>query len=111
MRTEDKVVSLETAKLLKAAGFPQKYGWCWTEVNGRPVLYEKDDPRNYETILIWYAPDVSELLAELPMIELTKSVKPNVYICEQIGWVGEPKISTHDNPAEALANLWLKLTE
>ena len=134
------IVTFETAKRLKAAGFPQPepaFGQFWYNRSGTPcIMSHRIDP---ESSLIvkslhggaWYhmyemkrnggfvfAPSATDILRELknnsgPLFWW--SLSPD----EAIAWrcVGLGAIDTiafdsrHENPAEACADAWLQLQE
>lgn len=107
-----KTVSLETAKLLKEAGWPQDGGTVehWYRPNGYLVDrfdYSGTSPNKDYTA----APDVSELLAALP-----GGKKGIVLFKAEDGYqVRYPDTDSpafkNANPAEALAQLYLALKE
>lgn len=116
-----KTVSLETAKLLKEAGWVQgQEGKVWIVPTPRemagtePLLFDYDaDDKVNEQIA---APDTTELLEALPMVAL--SIVLGKQMDEADGktfWyvhakqMKERRKIWRDTPAEALASLWLEL--
>lgn len=130
-----KVVSLETAKRLKEAGWPQDINEkVWFEDSGGFGLFTRGvAPRKKGDV--FSAPDVSDLLEVLPKIihcpERDKNwpkgslIIRSVKDCREIysgdwvvGYENGPDGTTfdeltgeHDSLAEALASLWLILKE
>lgn len=112
---ESLVVTLETAKALKAAGFPQKSLYFWhTSADMRKWLnHDPGGAMVYSTTGDYAAPTAQEIADQLPrQIAVTKMDK---YVAE-IGEAGEEEYKwvsavTADTMAEALASLYLKLQE
>lgn len=107
---EANVVTLETAKKLKAAGFPQKTVFFWAHPNRSNVEWHVSRYAGLHRNQTIAAPTTQELADQLPPVRLYK-------IEDGPGWRAQkygPKIviwRDADTMAEALALLWLKLHE
>ena len=102
---ENLTVTLETAKKLKEAGYPQDYTHAWYNHLIELVWREREC---YANTLLYVAPTAQELADQLPMgVNLYKA--DNVY---NATLSENPVIDGYfDTMAEALAALWLKLKE
>jgi len=114
-----KCVSLETAKRLKEAGWPQDttdnhwFEYCGKEkIEVKPGLSTNritgGNFKNYD------APDVSDLLTALPNgVQMTKGLAYGNYYCqdyrERESGAALENEKWQKNPSEALAQLWLAL--
>lgn len=121
----ENIVTFETAKRLKDAGFPQpepatgqiwygpkdKTAYLINEVSHKTIYFiALGDYGNEEILeakhlyLFVFAPTATDILRELQYADLTfRSGKFRVTL--------EHIISSHDNPAEAAAVAWLELYE
>ncbi len=109
------VVTLETAKKLKEAGYPQDTEYGWIEETKKISLEDK----RYKQFWDAAAPTAQELADELPLNALGISLLPGE-MDERI-WVASllnmksPIPQQHsgraDTLAEALAALWIALKE
>jgi hypothetical protein len=110
-----KTVTLETAKLLKAAGFPQEnshYYWKTQNIYGvekSQLVYDiaVEDLKGRRTLFA--APAAEEVLDQLPNgTRIQKNVSN--YSCSihypKWSWVGTTQ---GENAAEAVAQIWLRL--
>jgi hypothetical protein len=117
MNIERSVVSLATAKRLKAAGFPQKTHFAWHEPASKPgydgILplghYELTDIPQVNDVA---APTPQEIADQLPE-DLVINVARNL-AKEYNAWFGSPpiyplKVSIAPTMAEVLASLWLRI--
>ena len=116
MTQEKKVPSLETCRKLREAGFPQSTERWWQEnllkgwlLYPNETMHTNDDARSNK---ICSAPDVSELLEALP----AEWHGEYLFLFKQVDGKWDAAYSLErtiesDNPAEALALLWLELNK
>lgn len=112
---ENNVVTLETAKKLKAAGFEQKSAWHW-------YFYQKQWRLGYIGPVVWddtnlAAPTAQELADQfkgIGMVEIKMSRHNNQSVSAWLNiqdMSGRLVYGAGDTMAEALAALYLKLKE
>lgn len=122
---ENNVVSLETAKKLRAAGFPQKAIYRWYQRQDGTAELQRSNTNPWGEH-IYAAPTAQEIANELPIgVRILKqspsfghfgyaAYRPPSYGEASIG--RKPKKNEqigfpNDTIADALADLWLKLRE
>lgn len=118
MKLENQVVSLELAKQLKEAGYPQEGLWYWTgditnEIELRNSIHWSSGQRFKK---VYTAPTVAELLGKIPFdnARLEKIVTAyggkEVYRAKHIiDYKGNSHNEDENNPADAMAKMWLYL--
>lgn len=119
----EKCVSLETAKKLKEAGFPQKTErkWAFHVNNVDPVWsIQYDDDDSWMGYEVTAAPDAQEIGALLPQSIHTedgdwqfgqRKELDNIHVTFYWNPSGTKKGFDHHNEAEARAACWLYLKE
>lgn len=108
-------VTLDTAKKLKAAGFPQyKISFYWAEVSGFPgmSLAYYEFCRSSAARPLYAAPTSQELADQLPMgehsLKLSRPADSRwVAYCD----TATGPYETADTMSEALAYLWLRFNQ
>jgi len=108
---ERNVVSLETAKRLKAAGFPRVSMWHYSEgMNPRDELFFTQSSGSTQFDIA--APTAQEIADQLPgSWSVVNSKVTSNYHAAYHGTGGDRVNADADTLAEALANLLLKLVE
>lgn len=113
---EDLVVTLETARKLKAGGFPQDTYSVWSEQADNRNVITRNWPE-HKPEYIWAAPTAQELADQLP--EWNEKLRSSVTIDKSQGrWSARyglmapvPLEARGDTMVEALAALWLELND
>lgn len=116
---EELVVSLETAKKLKAAGFPQGTAWSWYgDKSSSLISTEHLEPDLADGAGFIAAPTAQEIADQLPKAQgqrfLHLAYPINLWIADYTSNIDSSPIlsgETGDTIVEALAPLWLKLNE
>lgn len=106
------VVSLETAKKLKDAGFPHTvFAWVLDETLGTtdPYVRAAHSTRASDKIRLWPAPTAQELADQLPMGWEVGPDHTGQYVVQAGGLQMNPEVG--DTMAEALALLWLQVSK
>ena len=119
------IVSFETAKRLKEAGFPQHIsnndcwyaanGDCFLQWHGGDIWIGGEMPITREVDAPFFAPTATDILVRLPdLTALYKWRHENVWCVDY--QTQDPPLLTgtphrHKNPAEACAEAWLKLNK
>lgn len=111
------IVSFETAKKLKEAGFPQPeyiaLGFGYTDDGVRFYIEECHFP-NEGIDGICFAPTATDILRQMPdyAIAFDDSQRPHGFTCYD-AMRRQPQLkqfwTTHENPAEAAAEMYLSL--
>ncbi len=106
-----KTVTLETAKKLKEAGFPQKTYMLWAVyVNERAILipsYETSPELAVDGIVHYAAPTAEEVLDQLPECLISKTKDGYIIMCSQKEF--ERNTWKDESLAEAAAKMRLYL--
>lgn len=116
----ENIVSFETAKRLKAAGFPQPdlgAGQVWREERYMHIVVGEDEygvsvcfqsangawiEVNETLEGLVFAPTATDILLEMPDTPFRYSKKYKAFVCGA---------HEHDKPAEAAASAWLAIHE
>lgn len=113
---ENNVVTLETAKKLKAAGFPQNSAYTYVGFDpGGELPYRYKLQPSYMEIdeLYFAAPTAQEVADQLPELIQIDRDKGYWFACRRDTGQGRRMLEHGEGTtmAEALAALWLKLRE
>jgi hypothetical protein len=109
---ENLTVTLDTAKKLKAEGFPQNAEVVWCK-DDSPFLAGRYEQDHEEYPLVAAAPTAQEIADQLPK-DFEWAVVPYGSRYSAIKWRGDrqtEKGRIGDTMAEALAALWLRIAE
>lgn len=132
MKAEDLVPLRSTCEALKAAGWDTPTFFSWNNElrfdDKPPIGQLEHGPKRTPDFFIAWAPTAAELMEALPDCHLFKSPagRPTIagYLyLTKVKYEGQPRYRAeyvdcggislahvaHDNPAEALAQLWLKV--
>lgn len=115
------MITLETAKKLKEAGWSKETNSVWEkQVGFSPIPIPANEMKNYDLGSVEYVypcPSLEELLAEMPeslnvhtyWFFLEKFAGKYYALYRNVGFSPLRELISDPNPSEAVALLWLKL--
>ena len=119
------VVTFQTAKRLKEAGFPQHIsnndcwyaanGDCFLQWHGGDIWIGGEMPITREVDAPFFAPTATDIIRDFERLQKSKWIRIGMsrdgYECYLYAFGGIRDSFCHENPAEACAEAWLKHKE